>query len=76
MATISLEERRQKAVELVAEITVLKNSLNSIFKETNSLFSGIKSNDKIYKSLVEKLDIINKETAIAIAGFKGDKNKI
>ncbi|WP_289731412.1 hypothetical protein [uncultured Alistipes sp.] len=76
MATISLEERRQKAVELVAEITVLKNSLNSIFKETNSLFSGIKSNDKIYKSLVEKLDIINKETVIAIAGFKGDKNKI
>ncbi|WP_304953783.1 hypothetical protein [uncultured Alistipes sp.] len=76
MATISLEERRQKAVELVAEITVLKNSLNSIFKETNSLFSGIKSNDKIYKSLVEKLDIINKETATAIAGFKGDKNKI
>lgn len=30
MATTSLEERRQKAVELVAEITVLKNSLNSI----------------------------------------------
>ena len=49
---------------------------NFYFKETNSLFSGIKSNDKIYKSLVEKLDIINKETAIAIAGFKGDKNKI
>lgn len=76
MATISLEERRRKAAGLVAEITTLKNSLDTIFEDANSLLDGIKSNDKAYKSLVEKLNTINKETATAIAGFKGDKNKI
>ncbi len=76
MAAISLEERRQKAVELVAEITILKSSLDTIVKDANSLLGDIKSNDKIYKSLVEKLDAISKETSTAITGFKGDKNKI
>lgn len=76
MAEISLEERRRKAAELVAEIASLKTSLDSILKDANSVLDGIKTNDKVYKSLVEKLDTINKEIISAITGFKKDKNKI
>ncbi len=76
MTAISLEERRQKAVELVAEITALKSSLDTIVKDAHSILGDIKSNDKNYKSLVERLDVISKKTTAAITGFKGDKNKI
>lgn len=76
MTAISLEERRRKAAELVAEIVTLKNSLDSILNDAYSFLDGIKTNDKVYKSLVDKLDAINKETIIAITGFKKDKNKI
>jgi len=76
MAVVSLEERRRQATDLVAEILALKNTLDSILKDANSLLSGITTNDKVYKSLIEKLDAINKETVTAVAGFKGDRTKI
>lgn len=76
MATISLDERRQKAVELVAEITTLRNSVADIFQDANSVLGSIKFNEKVYKSLVEKLYVINDETKTAIVGFKRDKNQI
>lgn len=76
MAATSLEERRQQATELVAEISALKNSLESILKDANLMLGGIKTNDKVYKSLIEKLDAINAETKTAITGFKGDRSKI
>lgn len=76
MATVSLDERRRQAAELVAEISSLKISISSILEEANVLIGNIKSNDKGYKLLVEKLDAVNKETNTAIAGFKKDRTKI
>ena len=46
MATVSLDERRRQAAELVAEISSLKISISSILEEANVLIGNIKSNDK------------------------------
>ncbi len=42
MSTISLEERREQASQLVEEIRSIKDSLTSILHETDTLFKNIK----------------------------------
>ncbi|NCE72384.1 hypothetical protein [Odoribacter sp. Z80] len=76
MSTISLEERREQASQLVEEIRSIKDSLTSILHETDTLFKNIKSNDKGYKALIEKLNDINERTRIAITAFKKDQSQI
>ncbi len=76
MSTISLEERREQASQLVEEIRSIKDSLTSILHETDTLFKNIKSNDKGYKALIEKLNDINERTLIAITAFKKDQSQI
>ena len=76
MSTISLEERREQASQLVEEIRSIKDSLTSILHETDTIFKNIKSNDKGYKALIEKLNDINERTRIAITAFKKDQSQI
>lgn len=76
MATLTLEERRKQATQLINEIIKQKDSLETLLKDANGLFTQIVKKDQSYKQLNQKLQAIQEETQTAIRQFGLDKSKM
>lgn len=76
MATVSLEERREQATQIVREIAEQKASLSSILKDASGLLAQIDKKDKSYNALNQKLQAIQKETITAVKNFNLDNTTV